>query len=69
MQLTSLISANVMLRLVSNGITTPFGIKQVNSTTSVGDFAQKLYVYALGMCTMMSTIFSKMYKNSMKHKR
>lgn len=58
---TSLIWSKVILRLISNGMTTPFGIRHVSSTTagscaSPGLSAQKLYLYALGMlpCTMMN---------------
>jgi len=58
---TSLIWSKVILRLISNGMTTPFGIRHVSSTTagscaSPGRSAQKLYLYAFGMlpCTMMN---------------
>lgn len=58
---TSLIWSKVILRLISNGITTPFGIRHVSSTTagscaSPGLSAQKLYLYAFGKlpCTMVN---------------
>jgi len=73
---TSLIWSKVILRLISNGMTTPFGIRHVSSTTadscaSPGLSTQKLYLYVFGTlpCTMVNSKIGILSGTSNTHVR